>query len=547
MGKKVLLTSVFKPCGVDDQFGRKENIPELSHNQLTHYQGIFSFRERYPSLSLHIIGANIDHPVTLLDWPTLKRFTEEIKKGYDYIGISFIQPNFLKMKKMVEIIKEVSPKSKIIIGGFGTMIDDIDRIVDADYICRGEGIKFMRSLLGKPAEFRFRHPPVFMSVLEVMGIPVRLIGETLRKLGISMERSHLVSMIATGVGCYEKCDFCSTGQFFEGGYIPFLHTGREIFEIMENQEKKFGVKRFAFVGDENFFKEEDKVKELHSLIVGKEKDYEISLSFSSANHLVKYDPQFLAEMGLGIVWIGIESKFRLYPKNLNVNLPSLVKELHSFGIKTVLSSILCLDEHTKENVWEDINWHLSMNPTFSQFAHLSIAQGTILWRKMLKENRILHAIPLEDRHGFKQIWFKHPHFTPYESEVLQKEAYLKDYYQLGPTLVRAIEVEYRAYPNLLNSKSQILKRRAEKIKRRMKIYKPILWAAERLVPKKEMAERIRTLRKEIEKDFGKMGFMDYLTGASLLLLGKKKEIQIRLFGDVIQPETSVTFFNSGGE
>jgi len=543
MEKRVLLTSVFKPCGVDDLFGRKENIPELSHNQLTHYQGIFSFRERYPSLNLHVIGANIDTPVTVLDWPTIERFVEEIRKGYEYIGISFIQPNFLKMKRMVEIIKEVSPESKIIIGGFGTMIDDIERIVDVDYVCRGEGIRFMRRLLGKPAKFTFKHPPVFMSVLEVMGIPIHFIGETLRKLGLSMERGHLVSMISTGVGCYEKCDFCSTGQFFEGGYIPFVNTGREIFEIMERQEKGFGVKRFAFVGDENFFKEEDKVKELHSLIVEREKDYEISLSFSSANNLVKYDPQFLAELGLGIVWIGIESKFRLYPKNINVNLPSLVKELESFGIKTVLSSIICLEEHNKENVWEDINWHLSMKPTFSQFAHLSIAQGTLLWRKMLKENRILHSIPLEDRHGFKQIWFKHPHFTPYESEILQREAYLKDYYELGPTLVRAIEVEYRAYPNLFSSKSQILKRRAEKIKKRMKIYKPILWASEKLVPKREMAERIRILRKEIERDFGKMNPIDYLIGTSLFLLGKKKEIQIKFYGDVIQPKTTETFYN----
>jgi len=543
MEKRVLLSSVFKPCGVDDQFGRKENIPELSHNQLTHYQGIFSFRERYPSLNLHVIGANIDTPVTVLDWPTLKRFVEEIRKGYEYIGITFIQPNFLKMKKMVEIIKEVSPQSKIIIGGFGTMIDDIEKIVDVDYVCRGEGIRFMRQLLGKPVQFAFKHPPVFMSVLEVMGIPVHLIGETLKKLGLSMERGHLVSMIATGVGCYEKCDFCSTGQFFEGGYIPFVISGREIFEIMERQEKEFGVKRFAFVGDENFFKEEEKVKELHSLIIEKGKDYEISLSFSSANHLMKYEPQFLAELGLGIVWIGIESKFRLYPKNIDVDIPSLVKALESFGIKTILSSILCLEEHTKENVWEDINWHLSMKPTFSQFAHLSIAQGTVLWKKMVKENRILHSIPLEDRHGFKQIWFKHPHFTPYESEILQREAYLKDYYELGPTLVRAIEVEYRAYSNLSSSKSQILKRRAEKIKHRMKIYKPILWAAERLVPKKEMAERIRILRKEIERDFGKMGPLDYFIATSLFLLGKRKEIHIKLFGDVIQPKTSITLYN----
>ncbi len=32
---KILLTSVFGPYGVDDDFGRKENVMELFHNQIT--------------------------------------------------------------------------------------------------------------------------------------------------------------------------------------------------------------------------------------------------------------------------------------------------------------------------------------------------------------------------------------------------------------------------------------------------------------------------------------------------------------------------------
>lgn len=535
--KRVLLTSIFKPCGVDDVYGRKENIPELAHNQLTHYQGIFSFRERYPCLNLRIIGANIETPVTILEWPTLKMFEQELRNGYDYVGISFIMPNFLKAKRMAELVREVSPRSKIILGGFGTMIEDVEHTIESDYICRGEGIRFMRRLLGESPNFKFKHPPVFMSVLEVMGLPVHFVGEVFRKLGVRIFKNHLVSMIATGVGCYENCDFCSTGHFFEGGYIPFITTGKEIFELMEVQERKYNITRFAFIGDENFFKEEDKVKELHKLIVDKEKDYEISLSFSSANHLIKYDPEFLAEMGLGIVWIGLESTIKVYPKNMGVDMHSLVGDLHRFGIKTVISSILCLDEHNKENVWDDINYHLSLKPVFSQFAHLAVVPNTPLWRRMSREGRILHSIPLEDRHAFKQIWFKHPHFTPYESEILQRQAYMKDYYELGPTLVRSIEVEYRAYPTLKNSKSAILRRKAEGVKRRMRVYKPILWAAERLVPERKMAERIRELRKEIERDFGGMSIFDYVLGTAMLLLGKKKEIQIKYFGDVIQPKS----------
>ena len=47
---KVLLTSVFGPYGVDDAYGRKENIMELFHNQVTREQGLFSLRfQRLPA------------------------------------------------------------------------------------------------------------------------------------------------------------------------------------------------------------------------------------------------------------------------------------------------------------------------------------------------------------------------------------------------------------------------------------------------------------------------------------------------------------------
>ena len=44
MGKRILLTSVFGPFGVDDAWGRKENIMELFHNQVTKAQGMASLR-----------------------------------------------------------------------------------------------------------------------------------------------------------------------------------------------------------------------------------------------------------------------------------------------------------------------------------------------------------------------------------------------------------------------------------------------------------------------------------------------------------------------
>ena len=77
---RVLLASVFGPYGQDDEYGsRRMNPMELYHNQVTRTQGAFSLRMFHRSWGLMMIQANIEAPCTLLDFPTLDRFIEEIR------------------------------------------------------------------------------------------------------------------------------------------------------------------------------------------------------------------------------------------------------------------------------------------------------------------------------------------------------------------------------------------------------------------------------------------------------------------------------------
>ena len=155
---KLLLSSVFGPYGVDDAYGRKENIMELFHNQVTREQGLFSLRFNHPSFGLYFLAENIHAPTAVLDFPSEKRFIKEIRKGYDYVGISFIVPNFVKAKRMAELIREHAPNSKIVLGGHGTSIPGIENLIEHDHICRGEGVKWLRNLLGENPEHPFKHP-----------------------------------------------------------------------------------------------------------------------------------------------------------------------------------------------------------------------------------------------------------------------------------------------------------------------------------------------------------------------------------------------------
>ena len=169
---KLLLTSVFGPYGVDDEYGEKENKMELFHNQVTREQGIFSYRFNHGSQGLYFLAENIDMPTAVLDFPTFKRFKKELKKGYDYIGISFIIPNFKKAKEMARAIRELSPASKIILGGHGVNIPNIESMIDHDFICKGEGVYFLRKLFRESVNKPIKHPLEYSSFnRQVMGAP----------------------------------------------------------------------------------------------------------------------------------------------------------------------------------------------------------------------------------------------------------------------------------------------------------------------------------------------------------------------------------------
>ena len=369
---KVLLTSVFKPFGIDDMYSRKGSIVEIFHNQLTVHQGIFSIRGYYNSYGINVIGANIDTPTTVLDFPTLDRFRRELKKGYDIVGISSLAVNIQKVKRMAEEVRRISPKSKIVLGGFCAAAENIERIVDVDYVCIGEGISFMRDLLGKAEEFKFRHPTVLSEAIRILGVPM------------FFNNKH--PYIIAGLGCSYGCGFCTPSHFFGKKHIEYLKSGKEIFEVAQHLSKISHSNTFTVIGDDNFLLSEERAMELREQMLKHDAPYNYFI-FASADKLINYDPVVLAEMGINAVWIGRETKFVHYGKNYQLDLKLMVANLRKHGIKTTMSSMLMVDQHTKENIFEDIDDHIDTKPVFSQFAQFSPAPGTPLYDRIKEEGR----------------------------------------------------------------------------------------------------------------------------------------------------------------
>ncbi len=213
---KLLLTGVFKPFGVSDEYGEALCTMELLNNQVTREQGIHSPRSNNPSFGLYLMAENLDIPATVLDFPSWNDFTKEIDKGnYTHVGISFIVPNVLKAKRMAEYIRRQSPSTKIIVGGHGAAIPNLRDILDYDEVCRGEGVAWLRRYFGEDVKKPIKHPVVHSAVRKfVYGAPIL----------------EMAGIILPGVGCQNSCSFCATSHKFEKQYTSFLKTGREMLD-----------------------------------------------------------------------------------------------------------------------------------------------------------------------------------------------------------------------------------------------------------------------------------------------------------------------------
>ncbi|MCX6985338.1 MAG: cobalamin-dependent protein [Lentisphaerae bacterium] len=188
---------------------------ELFHNQITKVQGIASLRFHHRSFGLYFLAENVNADVTVLDFPSRRRFIRELRKGYDIVGISFIAPNFSKAREMARLVREHSKKSVILIGGHGAAIENIEDLIPCDHVVRGEGIGWLRSYLGEDPEAPIRHPNMPSNDYHrVYGIPMP---------GIT------AGLLVPGVGCDNGCRFCSTTHFFGKAYKPFVSSGKDLF------------------------------------------------------------------------------------------------------------------------------------------------------------------------------------------------------------------------------------------------------------------------------------------------------------------------------
>ncbi|MCC7336709.1 MAG: cobalamin-dependent protein [Pirellulaceae bacterium] len=469
----VLLCSVFGPYAQDDEYGsRAMNPMELYQNQVTREQGPFSLRMFHRSWGLMLMQANMQAPCTLLDFPTLDRFIEELRQQqYDIVGISGIPVNVLKVSKMCDLVRQYQPQATVVVGGHVANVRNLDQQLDADFIVRGEGVRWFRRFLGEDEQQPIRHP------LITSGIGIRSVGMTIKERPGSVGATVIPS-----VGCPLGCNFCATSAMFggKGKFINFYDSGDELFDVMVTLERQMKVSSF-FMMDENFLLHRRRALRLLELMQQNDKSWSLYV-FSSGKVLANYTHEQLVALGISWVWMGLEGEASQYSKLRGVNTHELVRELQSHGIKILGSTIIGMEEHTPENIDQVIDYAVRHDTDFHQFMLYTPIEGTPLHAEMLEQGRLKPRSEYHpaDAHGQFKFNYHHSHIRDGRETEMLARAFRHDLEVNGPSIVRVARTMLAGWKQHREHPDQRVRRRfAREARELVTTYAPIVSAARR--------------------------------------------------------------------
>jgi len=446
----VLLTTAYGP----HELGWGEDMYDMFTSRLSRGQGIFSITSHSHCFGLYLIAENMSCPTTVLENPHWDEFEAELEREYDYIGFQLKSIHTDKIADMVALARKRSPRSKIVIGGYGvsTLHDPVPGdergsanfiLANSDYLCREEGVQFMRRILDDEPVDR----PITQYHLPFCGISIK-----------ALKRRYLrFPIVLVSLGCPNACNFCNTSAFFHHKKI-YVADPEQTYDFMKNYARCLRSDNLVTtLFDEDIFQNAEYVRELGRLIRSDRKTWKFRWSsFGSIRALSQFEPEELRDCGVGTVWVGVESIVcddpqragkDYLPKRLG-DVERIISGLHNNGIMTIGSVILGFDFHTPENIERDIDYFVKLKPTFYQIGPLTPCPGTALYERIKEEERLYYDYQWKDFHLWKNDVFKLHNFKPNEISKYFDLAHKKLVEENGPSVLSAMEVFLNGYQSL---------------------------------------------------------------------------------------------------
>jgi hypothetical protein len=476
--KRVLLTTLPRPFGVEDGSCSGPASSEGLRARGTRAQGVFAIRSRGTGWGLDFVAANLEAAVTVLHYPTARALTRELKRGYDYVGIEFAICAFPRVVELCALVRRVAPGSKIVLGGCGAVLPECDE--HADHVCREDGVNFMRRLLGEPQVRRFQVPGL---------------TRTNRVLGAGGRRE---AVLPAGFVCPDACDSCLAGD--DGaGRLPLLKTGEELHEAMRGARVDGAARRDIGVADGDFLADRGRIEPMITLNRAQVDTPILFSCATSLRSLAQYTTEELLAMGLSGAWIGVESRHAGRPAVSATDVYREFGRLRGAGIVTLAVMAVGMDWHDEQRLEEEFQQLLSLRPQFSRFVIYSPCPRTPLWAELERQGR-LRPVPYRLHDGAHAL-VAHPTLSAERLEHLVEEYARREYEELGPSVLRVMEVRLEGYLMLRYRVQPHLQARARAYRSECVELYPLLGHAIRTAPTERVRRWAMGLREEIEDTF----------------------------------------------
>ncbi len=484
---KILLTSVCRPLG--PAHGDAPSVGyELLHRQVTRAQGLFSPRALHLHFSLEYIAENLDAPAVVLQYPSKRELIRELRKGYAFVGVSFLLAVFHRMQDVVALVRKYSPGSKIVLGGYGTVLNDDILKPFGDHICREEGVAFFRDLLGEPPRAMPYKHPMIVSKLKVLSNHVSNTG-----------------MIFAGLGCPNGCDFCCTSHFFSRKHVKLLPTGRDIYDVVERYLDIDPGMAFTVL-DEDFLLNKRRAMEFRECVQAGGRTLSLFV-FSSVKAISQYTVREIQEMGITGFWIGYEGTRSNFAKQQGRPVSEIFREFKDHGITILTSMIVGFDYQNRDVVAKELDGLMELKPALTQFLIYGPTPGTPFYERIMKENLLQDhlvkdpALYYRKCDGFSTM-IKHPTLSTRDIEDIQRWCFAEDYRRLGPSIFRVVETALLGHLKHRDSPEPWFRGMAARYAREVRVAYPVFLAGRLFGPGRTAKRWIRDLERRAHAELG---------------------------------------------
>ncbi len=432
-----------------------DSLTDATGQRFTKGDDIFTIISHTHCFAAHILAQNVNVPTVLLEYPRWEDFTAEIDKGYPIVGISAYPVHLERVMKMCEYVRKRSPATRILLGSYAAQAFQASYGLEArkrlvDDVVVGEGVHFMRSLLGEPT-----NRPIRQRLMpKAGGSPPYL----------SRYPTGCIGFLVSGLGCIGGCDFCSTTAQFDMKRTQLLSPD-ELVEHIHLYHEHFPEVSQVFVIEEDHFRYPHYLERIKAYWESNPEVIEKLdwFGFGSVDHIGKFAKLFgwdaLAEIGIGAIFIGVESKFageHGYDKRDEIDARTVFENLHRMGIRTVGAWMCGWDFHHHGNVMEDLNYFVSLYPTYQQLTRVSPFPGTPLWERLREQGRV-SEVPWEDVHFWSSAQ-NNIALEKHETLNLTEYGYDLLYKTWGPSTLRRLDVQLNGYAYCMKSDNPILRR-----------------------------------------------------------------------------------------